>query len=147
MVFFGKGEGAARGLMEKAEWHVRKKKKRKASEKTLQTSLKVQKGGSLKPQLKKKWCRTPVRPWEHMFKWVIHEMFHNRNACQTIKCAAVSHLFFSLSCVHRFALVCSDYVLFWFIPWPLTLATERCKCPKNIMAAFLFKNEPVKEDN
>lgn len=61
-------------------------------------------------------------------------------------CCSESPFFFFAS-VHRFPLACSYYVLFWFIPRPLTLATERCKCPKNIMAAFLFKNEAVKEDN
>lgn len=44
--------------------------------------------------------RTLERLCEHMFKWVIHEMFHNRNAFQTIKCVAVSHLssLFSRAC-------------------------------------------------
>lgn len=41
------------------------------------------------------------RPWEHMFKRVIHEMFHNRNG------AAVNHLFLIFfASVHRFALAC-----------------------------------------
>lgn len=45
--------------------------------------------------LSSKKCRkTLERPWEHMFKWVIHETFHNRNGCQTIKYASVSYLFF-----------------------------------------------------
>lgn len=47
--------------------------------------------------LSSKKCRkTLERPWEHMFKWVIHETFHNRNGCQTIKYASVSYLFFFL---------------------------------------------------
>lgn len=46
----------------------------------------------------KKCRKTLERPWEHMFKRVIHEMFHNRNGCQTIKCAAVSHVFLGFFC-------------------------------------------------
>lgn len=71
-------------------------------------------------------------------------MFHNRNACQRITCTAVSHL---LSHTRDCAPLRSYYVLFWFIRRPLTLAPERCKCPKNIMAPFLCKSQVVKEDN
>lgn len=120
---------------------------KKTSKKTQKTKYKE----AVHSNLSWKKCRkTLERPWEHMFKWVLHEMFHNRNGCQTIKCAAVSHLFFFFF----FLRVCT--VSLWRVrvtcyfrsfPRPLTLATERCKCPKNIMAAFLFKNEAVKEDN
>lgn len=88
-VFSGKGEGAAWCLMGKTGWRARKKKK---GARQRERHLKVQRGGSVKPQLKPP-RRTLERLCEHMFKWVIHEMFHNRNACQSIKCVAMSHLF------------------------------------------------------
>ena len=60
-----------------------------------------------------------------------------------IPCVAAS---FSHTHMH---VPCCIHIMCYFgsFPWPLTLAPERCKCPKNIMAPFLCKNKAVKEDN
>lgn len=75
-------------------------------------------------------------------------MFRERKSCWSIDVQQWVTVFNP----HTHLLVCvcvCVHIMCYFgsFPWPLTLAPERCKCPKNIMAAFLCKNTAVKEDN